>query len=165
MPSIKNRQKKILDYMEKTNQSPLVFRGNYGKNSPVINITGYEPTDIDGIVMDILNKSQLHPSFNPKTGKFETSAGRLRSALDIWRHAKSILPDIDIFTVMESIYRIRNELYGHFCLTVRRTVFRPNLFYHGRIDDPSSFMCFEYGIKFSTWKNLHEPKRKAKPMV
>jgi len=150
MSRIADRRNKILQYISKYNCDPLLFKDPYTPDSPIFYISD---TNIDILVKGIITLSTSYGSYNTTMNYVETFPGKMRSSLDIWRHAKSVIPDIDIFTVMESIYRLKDRLYGHYCSTVKRAVFRsPNSW--GR--SVPNFKCREYNILFSTWRNLHE---------
>ena len=151
MSRIDDRRNKILQYINKRNCDPLLFKDPHTSNSPIVELTNYG--GIDDLVFDIITMSHRYGSYNTTMNYVETYSGKMRSSLDIWRHAKSVLPDIDIFTIMEAVYRLQDRLYGHYCVTIKRAVFRlPNSWSNG----VSNFKCREYGIMFSTWRNLHE---------
>ena len=147
MSRIGERRKKILDYVSGHPSSTLEFRTDY--NSPVVVLDMVE--NVDDLVMQIITTARSCASFT-QSGIRETSSGRSRSSLDIWRHAKSVLPDIDIFTIMESIYRLRNKLNMNYCGFVHRSVFKPRYYDW----DYGNFLTREYRIMFSTWRKLHE---------
>jgi hypothetical protein len=155
MSRIQERREKILKYIEKYDQSPLVFRKyiSSDKSDHFPSISGDYDEPVDNLVMNILDMSQRYGSFNRKTDSIETGNGRMRSSFDIWRHAKAVLPDIDIFSIMESIYRIKDDIYGHYCSQVHRAVF-DNDHSWGPLD--RGFLAREYGIMTTTWKKLHE---------
>jgi len=149
------RREKILRYISEHNTDTLVFQRPDHREALEETIVRLESdgSNIDDLVMEIITKSTEYYSYNPNMNNIETGYGRMRSSLDIWRHAKSVLPDIDIFTIMESIYNVKELLYGHYCITVKRAVFRlPNSWSKG----VGNFLCREYGIKLSTWRKLHE---------
>ena len=151
MSRMAERRAKILRYIDEHNQDTLYFVNVY---SPSKDITYLLDTDsIDLLVSEILSRSKNYGSYNPNMNYIETYPGRMRSSLDIWRHAKSIKPDIDIFTIMESIYGFRYDIYGHYCGNVKRAVFREPTFYSKGVPN---FKCREYNIMFSTWRKLHE---------
>lgn len=149
MSRIADRRNKILQYISKYNCDPLLFKDPYTPDSPIIYISD---TNIDSLVKGIITLSTTYGSYNPNMQYIETFPGKMRSSLDIWRHAKSVIPDIDIFTVMESIYNIKNQIYGHYCITVKRSVFMPPRYSSG----VRNILCREYNIMFSTWRCLHE---------
>ena len=146
MKRLSLRKDKIINWMSDKDQSPLYF------GTELITPIG---ETLEGLVLDTLDKARIYGSLSQK-GMYETSAGRLRSAFDIWRHIKAVKGDVDIFQVMETMYAIKDQLYGHYCYMVKRSVFNLNHYYHGRVGDPASFNCTELGIKFSTWRKLHE---------
>jgi len=150
MSRIVDRRDKILQYISKYNCDPLLFKDPYTPDSDTVNLLN---TEVDALVFEIISMSHRYGSYNTTMNYVETFPGKMRSSLDIWRHAKSAIPDIDIFTVMESIYRLKDRIYGHYCTTVKRAVFRlPTSWSIG----VPNFKCREYNIMFSTWRNLHE---------
>lgn len=161
---LENRRNKILAYNAKHDAGPLLFM-NY--KSQIVRIPDSElKFNKDGspnrrrLVMSIISMSEKYSSVT-EAGVYETSAERNRSALDIWRHAKAIYPDIDVFSIMEAIYKLclNGELYGQFCRTVRRAVFYSSgsrgRHIGSRDRDELRWLCGEYRITFSTWENLH----------
>lgn len=155
---IKGRIVKIQSYLDSLSdyeKSPLHFGGNVDKNY-VYDIHQHDFDTLDSLVRLIIDLSALYCS-RYSNNILQCSAGRRRSAVDIWRHAIYVDSSITIFDIMESIYRIRDGLTGGYCGVVHRTVFRPRTdANHWSIYNPSSFVCREFGIKFSTWKKLHE---------
>jgi hypothetical protein len=165
MTSIRDKRQIIQNYVDKLEDvSPLLFVPLSSKGKKTVDIP--ECKDLEETIFQIINMSQSYYSYNPSAKAFETSAGRLRSAIDIWRHAKSVKPDISIFTVMEVIYSIRGRLYGHYCCTVHRTVFKPSFGYNGDVTDDRTLFCGEFDdILFSEWSKLHsnrEPRKVVK---
>jgi len=167
MSRISERRQKILDYNSVHDYGYLVFRRD-GYTRPdertVIPIpAGQLKFNMDGspnrkqLVRVIMDMSRIYGSFNPTTNRMETSSGRNRSSLDIWRHAKSIYPDIDVFLIMEAIYALcyREGLFGQYCSTVHRAVFNLRGY-----ENSENFVCREYRINFSTWRQLHEEERR-----
>jgi hypothetical protein len=150
MSRIGERREKILKYISKHNCDPLLFKDPYIPNSPITNLQDTE--NIDALVWEIIKLSARLGSYNSTMNYVETYSGKMRSSLDIWRHAKSVKPDIDIFTIMESIYRLKDQVYGHYCTTVKRVVFMLPRYGSG----VRNILCREYNIKFSTWRKLHE---------
>lgn len=162
--TLENRRTKILAYNNKHRTDPLLFM-NFAKK-----IVPIPETDLkfnkDGspnrrrLVMTIINMSEKYASVT-ETGLYETAPERNRSALDIWRHAKAIYPDIDVFGIMEAIYKLclSGELYGQYCGTVHRAVFYSSATHYRdtrrRHPDELRWTCGDYRITFSTWENLH----------
>jgi len=152
MSRIMERRKKIETYIGLYERSPLSFL-RYAVGEGVAVPMESDGSDLDVLVMEILEKAMVCMSYNGV--RIETMSGRMRSSLDIWRHAKFVSPDVDILSIMESIHRLRDRIYGHYCTTVKRSVFRlPNNY--GIALGRRSFYCREYRIRFSTWGKLHE---------
>ena len=155
MTRIEERRTKIKSYIDRFDQSPLVFKVPYRKDTPIVPLgEGYSMTIM---VQQVLEMSSIYASINSTTGILETSAGRFRSSFDIWRHIKSVIPDADIYSVMEAIYELRRKIAGHYCTTVHRAVFHKRGDYNNSIDE-DTIHAKEYRITFSTWKCLHGGK-------
>ncbi len=108
---------------------PLFFDGIIEREDTLLK----ESADLCSLIMNIVKVSNYRPSKRlTPTFKIETRRGARRSALDIWRHALVYKPELTIFEVMASIYRINitstNDmtLRGWYCSTVRRLVFWEN---------------------------------------
>lgn len=83
----------------------------------------------------------------------ETTPGRLRSVIDIWRHLKKYNPDLTIFEVMDSIYKDNSYLYSHYCGFIDRRVFclADNDEYPEEINDWDDD---EFGFNFDYWSDI-----------
>jgi hypothetical protein len=159
---IAKRREKILAYNSRQCTDPLFFREYYDSDKKIIPIPESElKFNRDGspnrkqLVRIVLYMALRYSSYNPITDKYETGTGRNRSSLDIWRHIKSIYPDMDVFLIMEAIHALAidhaEEIYGQYCSMVRRSVFN--------LTGPRDYMswrCGEYKISFNTWRKLHE---------
>lgn len=160
--NVQKRRDKIQHYIDGLIRTePLEFKRMFSTDTNIVELTAHNKSnDLDDLVYECFDLASMFASWNPSINNYETSSGRLRSSVDIWRHIRSVRPEVDIFSVMESIYRLRENLYGHYCITVKRAVFRPVRGiddYRGTAASPSSLICNEYGgIRFSTWKKLHE---------
>jgi hypothetical protein len=116
------------------------------------------------LVLSILDKTAKYYSVNGD-GKVETPPEANRSAIDIWRHAIAIYPDIDIYRIMETIYRLCDKeeeegalVFGQFCWMIDQSVFRNFCLKTTNMNFP----CEEYGMEFKDWKVLHESKMEKK---
>jgi len=159
---IAKRREKILAYNSKQCCDPLEFKGQYGIGNKSVPIPEDElKFNHDGspnrkqLVRIIIRMAVRYGSYNPTTKVLETGCGRNRSSLDIWRHAKSLYPDMDVFLIMEAIHALyidpREKIYGQYCSFVKRSVFD--------LSGPREFLswgCGEYKISFNTWRKLHE---------
>ena len=152
MTRLDERREKILRYVGSQNCFPLILKTGFYGSVGGGEIVPLLPMAVEDLVMSILDNAESLGSFNQSINRFETSPGRARSSLDIWRHALSVCPELDIFTIMETIYNLRGSLRVNYCSFVHRSVFR-----RGHSEwDPPNFLTREYGIRFSTWKRLHE---------
>lgn len=157
MTMIQNRRDKILAYNSKRDCRPLrfSFRGDE-KTIPEreLKFNKDGSPNVYRLVISILEMCSSCRSINSVTDVLETMQDCNRSSLDIWRHAKYLYPDIDVFKIMEALHRLVREdkVYAQFCNQVKRTVFY--------LDEDRShdmhFKCEEYNISFNTWRKLHE---------
>lgn len=151
---VKKRREKVLKYLKKYDTSPLIFKNWEGKTTELP-----DSDNIDDLVRNILKYAKSYESFGQISDEYETDRGAMRSSFDIWRHAKAVKPDITIFQIMESLYNIRDDIYGHYCSTVRRGVFELTPEYglwSENITDAGNlhFLSREYGITFYAWRNI-----------
>lgn len=148
-----NRRRKITEYVESQNHSPLYFRAFYG-DKKLVDIEDYSDQDsLDDLVVKILKMSKTYCSVSKIN--FETTPGRYRSSLDIWRHVIAVRPDVDIFSVMESLLNVSQWLTYRYCFVVRRTVFSFASYTYENSRSPRSLVCREYDrILFSSWNKL-----------
>ena len=140
------RREKILNYVKNNRSDALHFSDERAS------IKKLEYTTLTDLIRQILRLSETYCSYTID-GIRETGYGRRRSSLDIWRHVKFFEPDVDIFTVMETLYGLRNELNGNYCWIVKRGVF--TLRYSSSIYRSENFLSREYMITFNAWKCLH----------
>jgi len=142
----KEVQNNILNYIECHEHSPLFFY-------PACPITNLSDNNLDNIVIICLKLARYIDSVRKNGDKFilETTAGRSRSSIDIWRHIISYKSEITIFEVMESLYRQREWLIGQYCHGVRRRVFKLKEFSWGRLYLRS---MDEYRSYFTQWKDI-----------
>lgn len=153
---IDTRRQKIIAYNSKYDCSPLHFVDYHRKTVEIDNddlrFNADGSPNIKRLVLTILSMSERLFSFS-ESGIAETSPGRNRSSLDIWRHAKLLYPDIDVFRIMEVLYKLseNGDLFVQYCHQVKRTVF-----YRSNNREMYNFLSGEYHIQFSTWKKLHD---------
>jgi hypothetical protein len=152
--NVKNAREKIMEYVNALppdGQSVLLFSNCHKKVKDIET----KHLELDDIIFRIIKLSEDFYSFNPTTDLLETVARKNRSAIDIWRHYKSIDPEAEIFPVMEALYRLRLKLCGRYCSTVKRITFDRNEAYHGYLETPTRLICREFGgISFYQWRNL-----------
>lgn len=165
MTTIKQKQEMVLRYIGYYPQTPLVFKyhpiskpGALTSVPEIIEFPITESMSLKALVYAILEKCVGYDSYTVTSMRYETSSGRMRSSLDIWRHVKYYRPDVDIFSVMEALYQLRDKMYGHYCVTVCRAVFKlpsPWISFSYTFH-PGSFFTREYGtLTYAGWKKLH----------
>lgn len=136
---------RIQDYQrrcEKIGDSgPLIFSKNQQ-----ISLGGLS---LDKAVIRCLELMEKYPSIDQKTGYQETRNGADRSAIDIWRHLQVDYPEVTLPEVMQTMYKIRRKLNGHYCYVVKRRVFFLKSSSFGILFD--SRFKDEYGLKLRHW--------------
>ena len=148
--------KSVLKYVKENLNSTLYFKGwtfdpLYRKIDDGFKFMNL--CEIDKLVITILSLAEEFESAS-SNNKLETTRGRSRSALDVWRHAKQFFP-IDIFSIMRSLFKISyyGAVYGvGYCSTVKRMVF-------SRGSAPSIRMAEtpdEFGGYLKFWENIKE---------
>jgi len=159
MTMLEKRLGKIEDYNSLQLDSPLCFCNSRGKEIKISkDDLKFNPSGTPhrrNLVKVILDYTYEWYSKNTVTGDIETEPGRNRSIIDIWRHAIYLYPGLGILRLMEASFDLceRREICGQFCHKVERTVFRSHDLFESA---NTEFDCEEYGIRFSTWKKLHE---------
>lgn len=116
-----NRQK-VRRYLEGLSLNNLIFSPDL-TNEEIASVS--EKNRKEAIIA-CMNLCETHSSINSTTGLRETSKGKRRSVLDIWRHLKLYRPRVTIFGVMQSLYILDVEeerVVSCFCNQVRRRVF------------------------------------------
>lgn len=140
-------EQQVLDYISHYDQTPLYFK------SKSVNKESISKLSINDLVMKVLSLTKRYSSYNLKTGAKETKINRRRSSLDIWRHCKYFQPDITIFQVMRSLYKLEPAINSNYCGFVYRRVFRITdnllpLYLRGHeVHD-------EYKLLFSSWRDI-----------
>lgn len=138
----------VLEYVRDHDNSPLHFQDDIE----------YHPgrTTMRMLVFRILDKLATRASIN-KDGIIETSSGRRRSALDIWRHVIYYRPKATIFWVMRTLWKLNYEegiLSGQYCNATSRRVMRltVNVPYGYRKGMFNETTKDEFGLVFSDWR-------------
>lgn len=154
------RQESVKHYLNNVLTSRLIFWDADEKEAVVFPKT-VSSTKLDELVYFVIKNME---TFSSKSGRtIETLPGRRRSVIDIWRHVINFKKDVTIFEVMESIYKLRLKLVGHYCNMTRRSVFfaRDSLngdsSEHTPFDDDDyfeDFECKEFGFDFSDWRRM-----------
>jgi hypothetical protein len=85
-------------------------------------------TECETLLLTVFTLTNLYASNNLKTGIKETTSGRRRSSIDVWRHAKFFKPEIEIFDVMRALWNLEKMrvLHSIFCTDVNKRVFCKN---------------------------------------
>lgn len=152
---IQKRIDKIVAYNSKQNLTPLYFTSMTSGETVAMEKRNLR-FNADGspnrkrLVLEILRMARNYCSHNGTL--VETTPGRNRSSLDIWRHARYLYPDIDLFAIMETLHKLcsDNLVFGQYCGQVHRAVFSIAPW-----GTNMSFMCNEYKISFNSWRQLH----------
>jgi len=135
--------KRVLNYVKSNNSSPLKFKKdglyydindnehvNFMFSFPDIT-AGYKDylstlSGVDSLVFKAIIFSRFCSSSSDIRG-IETGSSCRRSSIDIWRHIISTNPEITIFQVMESMYKLGDSqditLGSNFCSWINRQVF------------------------------------------
>lgn len=152
-----SNQDNVLNYIRNRNKSSLIFCDSYSPIKDKKDIADFK--DLDDAIIKCLHLTFLYDSYREDENIFETSRSKWRSSLDIWRHVKHYLPDTNIFEVMESLFRQRKQLSGHYCPNIHRRVFKLSKDYnnHGLMiyNYDGSLVTDEYGLNFYDWENIN----------
>lgn len=159
--SVLDRRNKILAYVEANRHDPLFFYDGGYREDVVKQSDRYVESgkwykadmSLADVIIEILKLSRVYVSANCEN--VETGAGRRRSSLDIWRHVIAVRPDVDIFSVMETMYYIMPKVNVNYCYVVKRTVFTYRVYEvrdHSARANGGGTICREYGnIRYSSW--------------
>lgn len=149
-------RKKVMRYLENYAEiTPLTFDG-YESKVDEFNIEKHSVVDM---VKRALFLTKAYSSYCD--GDYDCASGKMRSALDIWRHIKYYYPTIEIFDVMKALYELNHnkDIYGHFCTDVGRRVFK--LEYSSGGDHvqinmyPYANRYFdEFELQWADWENI-----------
>jgi hypothetical protein len=133
---------------------PLIFKtNNYSSRNEEVDIRSELDScrTLEDKVLCILRYARGNPSYKKdNTHGYETSGGRRRSSLDVWRHLITYYPELTIFEVMSSLCKLElNRLINsNYCYDVRRRVFLPGNYYGW-----DSYKD-EYGLHLTDWENI-----------
>lgn len=135
----------VFAYIRSKDSGDLSFFKDGGKG----NITLTD--NVDANIVQLLKLSRNHGSYLVGTLAQETSAGRYRSSIDIWRHYRFYDPNIKIADILNGLYRLyqKDQLYTHYCSTVQRRVFKNMI--GGRVMSANQQYQDEYGLKLAQW--------------
>jgi len=150
-----NKKQYVLDYIQGHRHDPLHFmtsRHVYADLPDRIEMPVY--STVRGYVKTVISLAYSYNSVSSTETCVETYSGKLRSAIDIWRHIIDVRPETTIFEVMRAIYKLiqKNRLGGHYCSVVRRRVFwgirlsNLNIYNEDVLD--------EFGLVFDDWKDI-----------
>lgn len=152
---MKTNEERVLEYIDTHNHDPLYFGTQEFSNK----FESIKNSSIEELIICCLNFLRSGCSYRKIDGELvpDTGSCRYRSSIDIWRHIISIRPEVTIFEVMNSIYNIKDKLYGQYCTTVWRRVFKnkPKDLYgdiYPNIENQT--MEDEYNLLFSSWKDI-----------
>lgn len=167
--SLIEKKKAVYKYIRKNRRDILVFYTidplRSARDLLEEKLKDLDKMSLDALVLKILTLSISYCSKNKIFGGVETYAGRRRSSIDIWRHAKCFQPGVSILDIMDSLYRIcrdpGNDIKSIFCSDIKRRVFR---FYEGLRPAPENewtFLWDEYGLEFPQWENINSKRKKG----
>jgi hypothetical protein len=110
---------------------------------------------LDDKILKILTLCYRYNSYIVGETHFETSSGRSRSSLDLWRHIVYFYPEVTIFEVMKSLVNLyeSHKVGELFCSTVHRRVF------YSTNSNYYSYYGFgntkdEYKLTLKQWKDI-----------
>lgn len=150
MPNPIFRQR-IKEYLKSTDTSPLIFSDYDSSNSSF----DWKKASLEDAVRQVLELTMWNDSIN-SNGKCETSYGKFRSSIDIWRHIKFFRPRVSLISVMKAIWKICPTLRGQYCVDVHRVVFKKNSV--GGYTDPDMQRLkptqSEFGILLRDWNKI-----------
>ena len=155
-------EQKVMNYINSNPNDVLVFGGN-----PLTFSIEPELPKLDNVydlVHEVIARANEFNSTNG-SGFIETSSGRRRSSIDIWRHIKGVLPEVTIFDVMRALYQyciVDLKCGFFFCGGVRRNVFKNYGRYSkeaGNLNTEKSRLD-EYGIHIGDWEKIGLDKSK-----
>lgn len=146
-------RKNIQEYVEKNKHDPLYFSADKTNEESLFSSNSFRDYALTDLTYKILGLTDLFPSRELTTKKFQCYAGSNRSSLDIWRHIIYFRPEISIYSVMEILYSFENYLYSNMCSDVKRRVFKlaneDDSFYDEDKKD-------EYGMTFNDWEKINQ---------
>lgn len=115
------------------------------------------------LVRNILEYSMLYDTLAAPRYSIETTKRRKRSALDIWRLASPIMPNVTLFDVMNVLTGDKDLYFSWFCGTVRKRVFQTRekfKLWKYDLKDDTAWMSTEYpdefGLVMAEWESFHE---------
>jgi hypothetical protein len=139
----------VKNYIKNKKQTPLYFVNSYGV---IKEIEGGKEISLEKLIYVILDFSST--CYSRDKDVVETGPSRRRSVLDIWRHVKYYLPETTIYQVMNSLYKIKDELFSEVCLYIQRRVFKLGKFILFKVCDNR---VDEFGFSyFNEWENISE---------
>jgi hypothetical protein len=107
------------------------------------------PEDLDQLVLYCLRLNNKFYSF--QENRLIIHPLHRRSVLDIWRHVKYFKFDVNIYQIMNSLFRVQNKLAITYCSDIHRRTF---IFFSGGVYYKD--MIDEFGLTFYDWENISE---------
>ena len=155
--TVKYRRKLVNDFLNKFPDDytdKLQFRGWFRKKSKYFDSS---KASLDSMVLKCIELMWEFPSVD-EFDTLETHNGAYRSVLDIWRHIKNFVPDITIFEVMNSVYRVHGQLNCQICNEIKRRVFyNPRITkmnFSGTPFNRHAENKDEFGLYFDEWEDI-----------
>jgi len=107
--------------------------------------------NLEGLINNLLNYAKIYGSCRESKEYgfiLETTKYRYRSSGDIWRHCKSVIPELTIYEVMDKLKEmaLNKRVSCSYCSTVRKKVF-----YTGYNGDYTLNFKDEYGLYLREW--------------
>jgi hypothetical protein len=151
-----NNVEEYLKKLPDKEKAPLIFCDSEGNPSNLGIKKQIKKKEIDStvkLVTCILRHKEHYYSKNTVTKEVETSTGRHRSSLDIWRHVIFYKPEITLMEVMNILWNTREELRYQMCNMLKKRVFDLESERGVRLHQDSNNYD-EYGLSFGDWGNL-----------
>jgi len=147
-------EEKVLAYVDKNNNGPLHFmsvRNSTADKAVKMDLPKVRTTE--KYIVEVMKLARKNNSVFNESKTIETYYGRMRSAIDIWRHIKDIKPKETIFKVMRTMYKMAQEqkIGGQYCGGVRRRVFLSADLYKTVYN---TTQLDEFGLYFAYWENI-----------
>lgn len=159
MNTASERRELVSRFLVGKNLNPLIFVDHHGESAKLgikKRIRENETSDAELIKIILMHKEDYF-SKDRETGTVETSPGKHRSVLDIWRHV-IFYRKLSIFDVMSILYSIREDLRIQYCRVIHRRVFDSRRDSSGflRSDLQMDFSYLdEFGLDFMSWENIN----------
>jgi hypothetical protein len=156
--SVEYTRRLVNVYLKTEETSPLILNGWFKRRAKVFNLSVYS---MEEIVLKVLSLTEQYPT-ETRDGRDYVSEKSNRSCVDIWRLIINFIPEVTIFQVMNSIYKIKDKLNCQYCFSIEKRVFYVNSIRNSlNIILPSSFVHHsekkdEFGLYFEEWGRILE---------